>query len=65
MIDDTPWESASDRIKTLESLDKLKSITAIRNKKYIVFPWTYILPGVQMDKGIEHLARNLYPELYL
>lgn len=64
MIDDTPWESAENRIKTLESLEKLQGITAIKEKKYIIFPWTYILPGVQMDKGIEHLAKNLYPKLF-
>ena len=63
VIDDTPWESAEQRIKTLESLPKLASITAIREKRYIVLPWTYILPGMEMDEGIEALAKALYPEL--
>ena len=63
VIDDTPWESAEQRIKTLESLPKLESITAIREKRYIVLPWTYILPGMEMDEGIEALAKALYPEL--
>lgn len=63
MIDDTPWESAEQRIKTLESLPQLASITAIREKRYIVLPWTYILPGMEMDEGIEALAKALYPEL--
>lgn len=64
MIDDTPWESAEQRIKTLESLPQLASITAIREKRYIVLQWTYILPGMEMDEGIEALAKALYPELY-
>jgi iron complex transport system substrate-binding protein len=64
MIDDTPWESAEQRIATLESLPQLSSITAIREKRYIVLPWTYILPGMQMDEGISALAEALYPELF-
>ncbi len=64
LIDDTPWESAEQRIKTLESLPQLASITAIREKRYIVLPWTYILPGMEMDEGIEALAKALYPELF-
>jgi len=64
MIDDTPWESAEQRIKTLESLPQLASITAIREKRYIVLQWTYILPGMEMDEGIEALAKALYPELF-
>ena len=64
MIDDTPWESAEQRIATLESLPQLSSITAIREKRYIVLQWTYILPGIQMDKGISALAEALYPELF-
>lgn len=64
MIDDTPWESAEQRIATLESLPQLASITGIREKRYIVLPWTYILPGMQMDKGISALAEALYPELF-
>lgn len=64
MIDDTPWESAQARIDTLESLPQLESITAIREKNYIIFPWTYILPGVQMDNGITKLAQELYPERF-
>lgn len=64
MIDDTPWESAQHRIETLESLPQLASITAIKEKRYIVFPWTYILPGMEMDKGIEYLAKSLYPNLF-
>jgi iron complex transport system substrate-binding protein len=64
MIDDTPWESAEHRIKTLESLPQLASITAIREKRYIVLQWTYILPGMEMDEGIEALAKALYPELF-
>ena len=64
MIDDTPWESADHRIKTLESLPQLASITAIREKRYIVLPWTYILPGMEMDEGVEALAKALYPERF-
>ncbi|MFC1625886.1 ABC transporter substrate-binding protein [Patescibacteria group bacterium] len=64
MIDDTPWESAEDRIATLESLPQLADITAIKEKKYIVFPWTYILPGMEMDDGVMYLAKNLYPEKF-
>lgn len=64
MIDDTPWESAEQRIRTLESLPQLASITAIREQRYIVLPWTYILPGMEMDEGIEALAKALYPELF-
>jgi len=64
MIDDTPWESAQARIDTLESLPQLESITAIQEERYIVFPWTYILPGVQMDDGIVMLARELYPDKF-
>jgi iron complex transport system substrate-binding protein len=64
MIDDTPWESAQARIDTLESLPQLESVTAIQEKNYIVFPWTYILPGVQMDDGIALLAKGLYPEKF-
>lgn len=64
MIDDTPWESAEQRIKTLESLPQLASITAIREKRYVVLQWTYILPGMEMDEGIEALAKALYPELF-
>jgi iron complex transport system substrate-binding protein len=64
MIDDTPWESAQARIDTLESLAQLESITAIKEKNYIIFPWTYILPGVQMDNGITKLAQELYPEKF-
>jgi len=64
MIDDTPWESADQRIKTLESLPQLASITAIKEKRYVVLPWTYILPGMEMDDGIEALAKALYPERF-
>lgn len=64
MIDDTPWESAEHRIATLESLPKLASITAIKEKRYIVFPWTYILPGMEMDEGVAFLAKNLYPDKF-
>lgn len=64
MIDDTPWESADQRIKTLESLPQLASITAIKEKRYIVLQWTYILPGMEMDDGIEALAKALYPERF-
>lgn len=64
MIDDTPWESAQHRIETLESLPQLSGITAIREKRYIIFPWTYILPGMEMDEGIAHLAKALYPSLF-
>ena len=64
MIDDTPWESAEDRIATLKSLPQLASITAIREERFIVMPWTYILPGVEMDEGIAMLAEALYPDLF-
>lgn len=64
MIDDTPWESAEDRIATLESLPQLADITAIKEKRYIVFPWTYILPGMEIDDGVMHLARSLYPKKF-
>ena len=64
MIDDTPWESAEDRIATLKSLPQLASITAIREERFIVMPWTYILPGVEMDEGIAMLAKALYPDLF-
>mgnify|MGYP001598575719 CR=1 FL=1 len=64
MIDDTPWESAEHRIATLQSLPQLAGITAIREKRFIVFPWTYILPGMEMDEGITTLAKNLYPDRF-
>jgi iron complex transport system substrate-binding protein len=64
MIDDTPWESADDRISTLESLPQLADITAVKEKNYIVFPWTYVLPGMEIDKGVTHLAKNLYPKKF-
>ena len=64
MIDDTPWESAEDRIATLKSLPQLASITAIREERFIVMPWTYILPGMEMDEGIAMLAEALYPDLF-
>jgi len=64
MIDDTPWESAEQRISTLESLPQLASVTAIREKRYVVLPWTYILPGMEMDEGITALAKALYPDLF-
>ncbi len=64
MIDDTPWESAKQRISTLQSLPQLAGITAIQTKRYIIFPWTYILPGMEMDEGIALLAKNLYPDLF-
>lgn len=64
MIDDTPWESAEQRIATLRSLPQLASITAIREERFIVFPWTYILPGVDMDEGIAMLAKSLYPDQF-
>lgn len=62
MIDDTPWESAENRIATLKSLPQLADVTAIREERFIVLPWTYILPGVDIDEGIEMLANVLYPE---
>lgn len=64
VIDDTPWESAEDRITTLQSLPQLASITAVREERFIVMPWTYILPGMQMDKGIAMLAEALYPDRF-
>jgi iron complex transport system substrate-binding protein len=64
MIDDTPWESAEHRIATLQSLPQLAGITAIREKRFIVLPWTYILPGMEMDKGIAMLAKNLYSDRF-
>lgn len=64
MIDDTPWESAEQRIKTIESIPQLASITAIKEKRYIVLPWTYILPGMEIDEGIAALAKALYPNLF-
>lgn len=64
MVDDTPWESAQKRIQTLESLPKLSGVTAIKEKRYIIFPWTYILPGMEMDEGISHLAKSLYPDKF-
>lgn len=64
MIDDTPWESAQQRIDTLMSLPQLASITAIREERFIVMPWTYILPGVEMDEGIARLAKELYPDRF-
>jgi iron complex transport system substrate-binding protein len=64
MIDDTPWESAQHRIDTLKSLPQLANITAIREERFIVFPWTYILPGMEMDEGITMLAKNLYPDRF-
>lgn len=64
MIDDTPWESAEDRIATLQSLPQLASITAIREKRFVVLPWTYILPGMEMDEGIAMLAKSLYPDRF-
>jgi iron complex transport system substrate-binding protein len=62
MMVDSPWGPVKDKIKILESSPKLSNITAIKNKKYIIFPWTYILPGMEMDKGVALLARNLYPD---
>lgn len=64
LIDDTPWESAQHRIDTLESLPQLASITAIRQKRYIVLPWRFIIPGVAMDKGVAALAKALYPNRF-
>lgn len=62
LIDDTPWESAQKRIETLESLPQLANITAIKQKRYIVLPWRYILPGISMDEGVNRLAKALYPD---
>ncbi len=64
LIDDTPWESADQRIATLKSLPQLEGVTAIRDEKFIVLPWTYILPSVDMDKGVRMLAESLYPDLF-
>lgn len=64
IIDDTPWESAQARIETLKSLPQLADITAIREERFIIMPWTYILPGVDLDEGIALLAKELYPELF-
>lgn len=64
LIDDTPWESAEQRIATLKSLPQLENISAIRNERFIVLPWTYILPGVDMEEGVAMLAESLYPELF-
>jgi iron complex transport system substrate-binding protein len=64
IIDDTPWESAAHRIATLQSLPQLANITAIREKRFIVLPWTYILPGMEMDEGIAALAKALYPDRF-
>ena len=64
VIDDTPWESAEHRIATLESLPQLANITAIREKRFVVLPWTYILPGMEMDEGISMLAKALYPDKF-
>lgn len=63
MIDDTPWESAAHRIKTLRSLPQLAKVTAIKQGRFIVFPWREILPGVSVDKGIARLAAAIYPSV--
>lgn len=64
IIDDTPWESAQARIETLKSLPQLADVTAIREERFVIMPWTYILPGVDIDEGIGLLASSLYPEAF-
>lgn len=64
IIDDTPWESAEARINTLKSLPQLADVTAVREERFVVLPWTYILPGVDVDEGVAALAKALYPKLF-
>lgn len=65
IIDDTPWANGPDSIATLKSLPQLADVTAIREERFIVVPWTYILPSVDIDESITMLAENFYPEMFV
>ncbi|MBK9750087.1 MAG: ABC transporter substrate-binding protein [Chloroflexi bacterium] len=64
LIDDTPWESAEARIATLKSLPQLADVTAVREERFVVVPWTYVLPGIDMDEAIAFLAHEFHPERF-
>jgi len=64
IIDDTPWANGEDSIATLKSLPQLSSVSAIQNERFIVLPWTYLIPSLDIDEGITMLAQELYPDLF-
>lgn len=64
IIDNTPWANGEDSIATLRSLPQLSSVSAIRNERFIVLPWTYLIPSLDIDEGISLLAEEMYPDLF-
>jgi len=61
---DASWDTAKSKLRYIESDPALQALPAVRQKRFVVIPFSDSTPGVRNVDGVEKLAaglRRLYP----
>lgn len=64
VVIDFPAAPAKDTIKSLEAIEELKDVNAVKNKSYIIVPSIQLFPSAQSVDGIERIAMSLHPDVF-
>lgn len=59
VLADAAWSSADDKIAMLEKDPALSKLTAVKNKQYVVLPFSESTPGVRLVDGAVAVADGL------
>ncbi|GAA5160358.1 ABC transporter substrate-binding protein [Ornithinimicrobium tianjinense] len=59
VLPDALWSTAEDKIDYLEQDPVLRELTAVREERYVVVPFSETTPGVRLVDGAVHVAEQL------
>ena len=59
VLGDASWSSADDKIALLQKDPALKKLTAVREKRFVVLPYSETTPGVRLADGARAVADGL------
>lgn len=58
------WSTAEEKIALLKNTPAYADITAVRQGRFIIIPFSATTPGIRNISAVEELARGLYPEKF-
>lgn len=59
VLADASWSSASDKIAFLQKDPALSKLEAVREKRFVVLPYSESTPGVRLADGAQHVADGI------
>lgn len=62
LLIDSDWSTADEKAEFMIDNPALSDITAVKDRAFIVIPFSFTVPGVRNSMAIEEVSHELYPD---